>query len=453
LGEKIDVTIDRMAWISKEDIEDKLEQLRKVLTKRLTDWNGDSSVVKFYEEDDYTIGIPRQFFVEHFNLENYNVIDNTVCPPFVWPSIKFPPGMDYRKGQLDSIIEVSEKLKNVNGGRLLAKTGSGKTLMMCDIASRLHTPVLVLVHKLDLLENWKEKTLKTFFPGVSVGHVQQSTLDYKSRHISFGTFQTIYSKLETLPEDFFQHFGAIFIDEAHRVPASTFELVVRQFFAKYRIGCSATFKRSDGLSCVWDWNIGGILSEAKTQHLTGEFLQVKYTSVLELPNVGRYNVAKVINAICDNPIRNHWLVAQMLEAAKAGRKIALLSHRVDHCKQLQSMLFKKSAEIGQFTTVGLYLGGMKQNELNISKQKNIILGTYQMFEEGTDIPELDTLYLASPKKEIEQAVGRIQRPMEKRPLLVIDIVDDINYCIKLGQERLKLFEQLGFKDYRLREQK
>jgi superfamily II DNA or RNA helicase len=76
-----------------------------------------------------------------------------------------------------------------------------------------------------------------------------------------------------------------------------------------------------------------------------------------------------------------------------------------------------------------------------------------MFEEGTDIPELDTLYLASPKKEIEQAVGRIQRPMEKRPLLVIDIVDDINYCIKLGQERLKLFEQLGFKDYRLREQK
>jgi superfamily II DNA or RNA helicase len=55
----------------------------------------------------------------------------------------------------------------------------------------------------------------------------------------------------------------------------------------------------------------------------------------------------------------------------------------------------------------------------------VIFATSQYVSEGLDIPAIDTLVLATPMYDVEQAVGRIQRPLEgKKDPIVVDIRDD-----------------------------
>ena len=73
--------------------------------------------------------------------------------------------------------------------------------------------------------------------------------------------------------------------------------------------------------------------------------------------------------------------------------------------------------------VGLYYGGMKNTALQESNKKRIIIATYKIASEGYDNKELDTLVFATPKTNIEQAIGRILRQENANQPEVIDLVD------------------------------
>ena len=98
------------------------------------------------------------------------------------------------------------------------------------------------------------------------------------------------------------------------------------------------------------------------------------------------------------------------------RRILILSERR---QQLQTLL-KLFSSVNQ--TAGLYIGGMKENDLKISENKSIILATYAMAAEALDIKTLTTLLMASPKTDVTQSIGRILRTKHIQPL-VIDIAD------------------------------
>ena len=90
-------------------------------------------------------------------------------------------------------------------------------------------------------------------------------------------------------------------------------------------------------------------------------------------------------------------------------------------KSLLTYMFK-AIEYRNIASVGYYIGGMKEKDLKQSENKTIILATFQMAEEGLDIKTLSTLFLASPKTDIVQAVGRILRIKHEQPL-IIDLID------------------------------
>ena len=48
---------------------------------------------------------------------------------------------------------------------------------------------------------------------------------------------------------------------------------------------------------------------------------------------------------------------------------------------------------------------MKNEILEKAKEKQIILGTYNMVSEGFDLPKLDTLFLLTSKGDVQQSVG------------------------------------------------
>ena len=65
---------------------------------------------------------------------------------------------------------------------------------------------------------------------------------------------------------------------------------------------------------------------------------------------------------------------------------------------------------------------MKEAALKETEGKKIVIATYSMAAEALDIKTLTTLLMATPKTDIEQAVGRILREKHGNPI-VIDIVD------------------------------
>ena len=88
---------------------------------------------------------------------------------------------------------------------------------------------------------------------------------------------------------------------------------------------------------------------------------------------------------------------------------------------------------------------MKQTELEKTEKNDVILGTFSMASEGFDCREpLDTIILASPKSNIEQAVGRdFRQEVKDRKFvpLVIDIIDEFATFPRQGLKRVQFYKR------------
>lgn len=110
-------------------------------------------------------------------------------------------------------------------------------------------------------------------------------------------------------------------------------------------------------------------------------------------------------------------------------------------------LYARITEKG-LTTVGYYVGGMKQKDLNISKTKQIILATYSMASEGLDVATLSTLVFATPRTDIKQSVGRILRQKHARNPIVVDVVDTHKTFKNQATKRRTYYRQNGYAIYK-----
>lgn len=100
-----------------------------------------------------------------------------------------------------------------------------------------------------------------------------------------------------------------------------------------------------------------------------------------------------------------------------SQQIMILAHNKNVLKYMHDAIKHR-----KIASVGYYVGGMKEADLKVSETKKVIIATYSMAAEALDIKTLTTLIMATPKTDIEQAVGRILREKHGKPI-VVDIVD------------------------------
>jgi superfamily II DNA or RNA helicase len=87
---------------------------------------------------------------------------------------------------------------------------------------------------------------------------------------------------------------------------------------------------------------------------------------------------------------------------------------------------------------------MKDWQLKVAEEADIIFATYAIAEEGLDIFGLNTLVLANSIKDPIQSIGRILRkPIEEGDTnpLIIDIGDNLSTFAKWSHERIKYYRQ------------
>jgi superfamily II DNA or RNA helicase len=338
--------------------------------------------------------------------------------------------------------QVIPYLKKNDGGILCLPCAAGKTVLALYLASIFKVKTLVIVHKTFLLNQWKERAEQ--FTNASIGIIQQKKTD-TNKDIVIGMLQSIAK--EKYDSDIFRDFGLVIFDEAHHAPSKYFSKALPLIACKLTIGLSATPKRNDKLEKVLFWYFGNIMYKFEVEENNSVLVNIMNYKITHEKfkefkmYTGDINRPKTINKITTIGRRNKFIVDTIINIIDNTRKILILSDRLEHLHLLKDRLNNTAKEI----TTDFYIGGMKQKALDIAKDAQVIFASYGMASEGLDIPELNTLFMVTSRKEVEQAVGRVVRKINPnvRPI-IYDFTDQLPSFINQCKHRKKLYNKLGF---------
>lgn len=347
-----------------------------------------------------------------------------------------------------------------------APTGFGKTWATTDVIAQYGKKTIVVVNKDDIVDQWVEALDKCLGLklGKGIGMIRADKCDVTGHGVVIAMIQSI-SKPDRYPSHAFQGFGFAVWDETHRVGADFFSQSCYAIPARKRMGVSATPKRKDdrdevihahiGPTKVWSDSLPMIPRviveespwkcpmQRKTDK-SGKLVLDKAGEIEMVPiahTAGR--TGHIENMMMKHHGRNKLFVDFMLQCHKKGRKILFQSTRKEHLDIVALLLAHAGVHPSKITK---YVGGLTKKQRDEAKLGSILLSTFQMTKEATDIPDIDTLVLGMPISDVEQAVGRCTRFVEGKDPVVFDIVDGTSPVFDgYAEQRRKFYRRIGAK--------
>ena len=392
-----------------------------------------------YQESDKYISIPRFYGLNKFGKPKEDKIEKG-------KTINITFNSKLKPNQIEITDTTIKHIDSKGGGLICAGCGVGKTVMGLFIACHYKVKTLIIVHKTFLLNQWVERIQQ--FTNAKIGIIQQNRVEVEDKDIVVGMLQSIAK--DKYDSDIFMDFGLIIFDEAHHAPSEYFSKALPIINCNLSLGLSATPKRADKMEKVLYWYLGDVAYTAPPNKNDNVIVRAYNYDVKDktykearLPFNGEVNRPKTLNRIVAIEKRNKFIVDILEEIMlEPDRKVLILSDRIEHL----DILKKAIDELEGAYSCEYYIGGMTQKKLDIASNAMIILGTYGMASEGLDIPTLNTLIMATPRREVEQSIGRIIRRTDHtvQPL-IIDIVDLLPCFANQGIYRRKLYKKLNYK--------
>lgn len=402
--------------------------LRSELTvapKVLDRFQKDIQNFPIYYESKTRFYVPRHWGIKKFGEPEVDIVSEGLSlPETISFSTKFPPH-DFQNEIIESFIE-----KNANG-LICVPCGYGKTFMALNIAVRLKRRFLIIVDKEFLMNQWKSE-IENFIIGARVGILQANKIQMEAEKydVTICMIQTICRR--EFPDGFFDQYGFTIFDECHHLGASYFCKALLKIQTKYMLGLSATPDREDGLTCVFEYYLGEPVYKNTKRAPDKEAVVKAVWFDSEDPTYkdvpvnwrGEPVTAKLLNQVAEFEARNKKIMELIDEYAKdPNRFILILSDRISQLEWFEKAL---NEWITKYVH-GYYIGGMKQSKLDANADKcQILLATYQMASEAFSVKKLNTVILATPRKNVEQSTGRIFRQrIDERKVAphIIDIID------------------------------
>jgi superfamily II DNA or RNA helicase len=372
-------------------------EIKRKLT--LTNTYSEEKVILYEELPDGTINVPRGC-VPHETQHTHQLIN-------------FNLNCQLRPEQRNVFNRTLRHFEVKDGGIIKADTGTGKTVIAIAIIQMMSLKTLIVVPTSHLMTQWRER-LKTFsdLTDDNIGTVVQNQCDYRGP-VTIGMIHSL-SKKGKYPSGMYNAFDLVIWDEVHRLGAPTFSETGKLFNSAYRLGLSATPKRKDGMEPIFKAHIGEVIKTGIVQTIKPTVLVLKYEDLdgnhSRYVFGGEFNIGAYTTHIATRPSRNKLIVMAITAAHSKGRKILVLSDRLDQLNYIKKQL--GTIPLGWFT------GGKKSGHT-----RDIILATYGSAGLGADLPDRDTVIFATPRAEVEQATGRILRGVTAKEPLVVDILD------------------------------
>jgi superfamily II DNA or RNA helicase len=240
------------------------------------------------------------------------------------------------------------------------------------------------------------------------------------------------------------------VSNCHHMSSEVFSNCLKKCNTLYGLGLSATMDRKDGLTKLFKMHLGEICYKPPKNSSQDNVLVKAIDFIID--NDDEYNEVErdyrgnvkystMISKVSNYNSRSDFIVyiLQSELFINPHQQFIVLAQT----KNLLNYLFQ-SLSHKNFASVGYYIGGMKMEELKKSESKQIILATYSMAAEALDIKSLTSLFLASPKSDIIQAVGRILREKHSNPL-VIDLIDNHDVFLNQFNKRRAFYNEKNYK--------
>ncbi len=321
---------------------------------------------------------------------------------------------------------------------LVAATGTGKTVMAAVDYARLsqrlqRARLLFVAHRRELLEQarltFRHALRDAAFGELWVGGERPLAFE----HV-FASIQSLSKAgFEHLPPD---HFDVVVVDEFHHAPAPSYRSLLERIAPRELLGLTATPERADGLD-VLEWFGGTIAAELRLwdaieQQRLVPFLYYGIHDGLDLRDIpwrrGRgYDAEGLTQLYTADDI---W----------ARRVFKELERRVADVGSVRALGFCVSVEHARFMArVFCQLGiravavsGETHEEERFSALRDLaarrvnVVFSVDLFNEGVDVPAVDTLLLLRPTDSATlfvQQLGRgLRRHDGKASCLVLDFV-------------------------------
>jgi len=324
-------------------------------------------------------------------------------------------------------------------------TVTHNTVMALKIISLLKKKTIIIVHKEFLMNQWIER-IAEFLPTAKIGKIQGPQFDIVDKDIVIGMVQTLYDK--EYATNAFSSFGLTIIDEVHRIGSEQFSKTLFKTITPYMLGISATVDRKDKLTRVLYMFIGDkIYSKPREAEdpVCVRAIQYKVDDAVfnetAIDFRGNPKYSTMISKLCDYNRRSDFIVRIIgdLIIEEPEKQIMILGHNRSLLNYLYDAVVHR-----KIASVGFYIGGMKQEKLQESETKQIVLATYAMAAEALDIKTLSTLVMITPKTDIVQSVGRILRTKHEKPI-VVDIVDSHDIFQNQWNQRKRFYKKCNYR--------
>ena len=345
---------------------------------------------------------------------------------------------------------------------VVAATGTGKTVVAGldyrSLRQRLsRSRLLFIAHRKEILE----QSRTTFRHVLNEGSFGELWVDGERP----STFDHVFASVQSLSQANLvnidpKHFDVVIVDEFHHAAAATYDRLLEHLEPQHLVGLTATPERPDGLD-VTRWFAGRVavdlrLWDALAQGLLAPFHYFGIHDGTDLSDItwrrGRgYDTGELTNLYT-------------ADHAWASKVITALKEKVGDPRSMKALGFCASVEHARFmaerfsaaglpsvTVTGSTPSGERANARRELQSGSInAIFTVDVFNEGVDIPAVDTILMLRPTESATifmQQLGRGLRRFDGKDVVtVLDYVGhqrdefrfDLRYRQLLGRTRREL---------------
>ena len=359
------------------------------------------------------------------------------------------------ESQQNTIIET---LLNHGGGLIEASPGIGKTISILGFIEKTKKSTLILVDKFSLQNQWIEEFTNKTEGNYSLGIINGDTKTLGD--VTVGIINSVFNMFTEDPS-FVEQYGAVVIDECHKIPAHMFTTVLSNFPCKYQIGVTGTPKRQDKKHFILFDLLGEplcVIKSEEVKHRVTDFdyeqinTNIDFTVPMKKvpPYIKRNNPdaksttdsTKLLGILAEHVERNSIILSDVESVIQAGRHPMIIVDRIVHAEYLYDKLSEKYDGV---LLIGKTSKKVDLEDLRVNEGNQFLIANSKIASEALDVPYLTDVFLPCPTSNIfklEQQIGRIRRVHSSKEGIVPkvwDYVDNLAYSLDEEDPNIKIY--------------
>lgn len=328
----------------------------------------------------------------------------------------------------------------------VAATGTGKTVFsaldyrrLCEQSGK-KLKLLFIAHRKEILDQARRTFGDVMLKG-NFGELLTGGKKPEYNEAVFATIQTLSgAALENYAPDYFD---VIIMDECHHIEAASWDKVFNYFKPRDFIGLTATPEREDGVNIADKYFDGYVatsirLWDALEDNLLAPFQYFGIADGTDLRHInirgGRYDENDLAKRYTDH------------EDAKRRLRIIVkeLREKVDNPLRMKALGFCVNVKHAKYMAQKFNEVGIPADFLvgdDISKRRDevmkkfmsddhelAVIFTVDLFNEGVDIPNIDTLLMLRPTQSLTLFLQQLGRGLRRAPLKsVLTVLDFVGH--------------------------